>query len=109
MHSWPPLSRRRTMFPPMRPSPIIPICMVPPFSTTVYTPASALQGNAGGREDGMIKTGIAIAKTVGLVALSFIFLGTPGRAEVATGAKAGTLGLGAELTVGLSPQVNVRL
>jgi hypothetical protein len=57
----------------------------------------------------MIKTGIAIAKTVGLVALSFIFLGTPGRAEVAIGAKAGTLGLGAELTVGLSPQVNVRL
>lgn len=55
----------------------------------------------------MIKTGIA--KIAGCVALFFLFLGTPVRAEVALGAKAGTLGLGAELTVGLSPQVNVRL
>ena len=31
------------------------------------------------------------------------------RAEVALGAKAGTLGGGVELTVGLSPQWNVRL
>jgi hypothetical protein len=48
-------------------------------------------------------------RIAGLVALFFIFLATPGRAEVAVAAKAGTLGLGAELTVGLSPQVNVRL
>ena len=51
----------------------------------------------------------AIAKTAGLAALFFIFLETPVRAEVALGAKAGTLGVGAELTVGLSPQANVRL
>ncbi len=37
-------------------------------------------------------------------------LGTaPGRAEVAVAGKAGSLGLGLELTVGLSPQVNTRL
>ncbi len=50
-----------------------------------------------------------IAKIAGLVALLFIALSAPAQAEVALGAKAGTLGLGAELTVGLSPQVNVRL
>ena len=57
----------------------------------------------------MIKPGIAIARTAGLAVLLCILLAAPVRAEVAIGAKAGTLGLGAELTVGLSPQVNVRL
>ncbi len=38
-----------------------------------------------------------------------ILLAAPGRAEVAIAAKAGSLGLGAELTAGLSPQWNVRL
>lgn len=50
-----------------------------------------------------------IGRIAGLAALLFTFLATQGRAEVAIAAKAGTLGLGAELTVGLSPQVNVRL
>ncbi len=61
----------------------------------------------------MIKPGImiaiAIAKTAGLAALLCILLAAPVRAEVAVAAKAGTLGVGAELTVGLSPQVNARL
>ena len=49
-------------------------------------------------------------KTIaGLTALLCILLAVPGRAEVAIAAKASTLGAGAELTVGLSPQVNVRL
>jgi hypothetical protein len=38
-----------------------------------------------------------------------ILLAAPGRAEVALGGKAGSLGLGLELTVGLSPQWNARL
>lgn len=50
-----------------------------------------------------------IGRTTGLTALLLIFLAVPGGAEVALGAKAGTSGLGAELTIGLSPQVNVRL
>lgn len=52
---------------------------------------------------------IGIAKKAGLTALFCIILAAPGYAEVALGAKAGSLGVGAELTVGLSPQVNVRL
>lgn len=54
-------------------------------------------------------TKIGIMKTTGLTALFCMLLAAPGRAEVALGAKAGTLGAGAELTIGLSPQVNVRL
>jgi hypothetical protein len=38
-----------------------------------------------------------------------VLAAAPGRAEVALAAKAGTLGGGAELTVGLSPQLNARL
>ncbi|HEY7214880.1 MAG TPA: hypothetical protein VIC28_09630 [Thermoanaerobaculia bacterium] len=51
-------------------------------------------------------------KTVRLSAVLWvlaIFLVLPARAEVALAGKAGTLGAGAELTVGLSRQVNVRL
>jgi len=54
-----------------------------------------------------------IGRIAGLTALlGIIFWVTwaaPGRAEVAIAAKAGTLGAGAELTVGLSPRVNTRL
>jgi hypothetical protein len=45
---------------------------------------------------------------LGTVSMS-ILLAAPGRAEVAIAAKAGSLGLGAELTAGLSPQWNVRV
>jgi hypothetical protein len=41
--------------------------------------------------------------------LALLTTTTPGRAEVALAAKASTLGLGAELTVGLSPQLNARV
>ena len=40
---------------------------------------------------------------------ALLFLAAPGRAEVAIAGKAGSLGLGLELTVGLSPQWNARL
>jgi hypothetical protein len=48
-------------------------------------------------------------KAAGLTALLLACAASPGAAEVALGAKAGTLGAGAELTVGLSPQLNTRL
>ena len=41
--------------------------------------------------------------------LAGALLAVPGRAEVALGGKVGSLGLGLELTVGLSPQWNARL
>ncbi|HEV2856506.1 MAG TPA: hypothetical protein VHC97_27210 [Thermoanaerobaculia bacterium] len=50
-----------------------------------------------------------IKRIAGLPALLCVFLATPGRAEVAVAAKAGTLGLGAEVTVGLSPRLNFRV
>jgi hypothetical protein len=40
---------------------------------------------------------------------ALLFLAPPGRAEVAIAGKAGSLGLGLELTVGLSPQWNARV
>jgi len=39
----------------------------------------------------------------------FLLASLPGRAQVAIAGKAGSLGLGLELTVGVSPQVNARL
>jgi hypothetical protein len=48
-------------------------------------------------------------KKAGLTVLLFAFAASPGAAQVALGAKAGTLGAGAELTVGLSRQLNTRL
>lgn len=48
-------------------------------------------------------------KKAGLTLLLFACAASPGAAEVALGAKAGTLGAGAELTVGLSRQLNTRL
>lgn len=51
-----------------------------------------------------------IQKKIGvIVGLLFVSLALPGRAEVAVAAKAGTLGLGAEVTVGLSPRLNFRV
>jgi hypothetical protein len=45
-----------------------------------------------------------------LAAAALFFLAAfPGRAQVAIAGKAGSLGLGLELTVGISPQVNARL
>jgi hypothetical protein len=45
----------------------------------------------------------------GAGALLFLLTALPGRAQVAIAGKAGSLGLGLELTVGVSPQVNARL
>jgi hypothetical protein len=45
----------------------------------------------------------------GAGALLFLLAALPGRAQVAIAGKAGSLGLGLELTVGVSPQVNARL
>jgi hypothetical protein len=42
-------------------------------------------------------------------AVLFLLAASPGRAQVAIAGKAGSLGLGLELTVGVSPQVNARL
>jgi hypothetical protein len=47
-------------------------------------------------------------RTAVALALLAVLLPAPGRAEVALAAKAGTLGAGVELTVGLSPQLNAR-
>lgn len=44
-----------------------------------------------------------------LAALAFALLAAPGQAQVALSAKAGTLGVGAELTVGLGLQLNARI
>lgn len=53
----------------------------------------------------------SFVKTAGVFLLVPIFAGAwaPARAEVALGAKVGTLGAGVELTTGLSPQWNARL
>lgn len=48
-------------------------------------------------------------KKAGLTALLLLLAASPGAAQVALGAKASTLGAGAELTVGLSRQLNTRL
>lgn len=48
-------------------------------------------------------------KKAALTAILLAFAASPGAAQVALGAKAGTLGVGAELTVGLSRQLNTRL
>jgi len=53
-----------------------------------------------------MKRNITLAAILGILG---IFSVAPGHAEVAIAGKAGTLGAGAELTVGLSRQVNVRL
>ncbi|HMC50467.1 MAG TPA: hypothetical protein VKH20_07450, partial [Solirubrobacterales bacterium] len=45
-----------------------------------------------------------------LAAAALFFLAAaPGRAQVAIAGKAGSLGLGLELTLGISPQLNARL
>jgi hypothetical protein len=48
-------------------------------------------------------------KKAGSTALLLAFAASPGAAQVALGAKGGTLGAGVELTVGLSRQLNTRL
>ena len=48
-------------------------------------------------------------KKAGFTVLLLVLAASPGAAQVALGAKAGTLGAGAELTVGLSRQLNTRL
>jgi hypothetical protein len=50
-----------------------------------------------------------IAEMAMMAACILLGWAAPGRAEVAMAGKAGTLGVGAELTVGLSPHWNVRL
>jgi hypothetical protein len=49
-----------------------------------------------------------LAVVVAIVILAVV-APSPGRAEVALAAKASTLGLGAELTLGLAPQLNARV
>ena len=48
-------------------------------------------------------------RLLGGMAVLFLLAAAPGRAEVAIAGKAGSLGLGLELTAGLSPQWNARL
>lgn len=50
-----------------------------------------------------------IRRVLGWAAVLFILVAAPGLAEVALGVKGGTLGGGLELTLGISPQVNVRV
>lgn len=50
-----------------------------------------------------------IWRVLGWAAVLFILAAAPGLAEVALGVKGGTLGGGLELTLGISPQVNVRV
>ena len=58
-------------------------------------------------ENGIAKGRLGAIPTA--FAVLWIFAVVPGRAEVAIAGKAGTLGAGAELTVGLSRQLNARL
>ena len=53
-----------------------------------------------------MKRNVTSAAILGILSILSV---VPSHAEVAIAGKAGTLGAGAELTVGLSPQVNVRL
>src|SRR6478672_6539585 len=115
------------MLPPMRPRPIMPICIgVLSFSTTVKPLLYCDWEGAGkvytaGRsrlcksptveeEESMGKRKIATrcARTAG-AALLLMTMTWPARGEVAVTAKGGTLGGGVELTVGISPLWNVRL
>lgn len=50
-----------------------------------------------------------IRPVLGWAAVLFILSAAPGEAQVALGAKAGTLGGGVELTLGISPQLNARI
>ncbi len=43
-HGWPPLMSRRTMFAPIRPSPIIPSCIGDPFQDRVFDPQRSGHG-----------------------------------------------------------------
>jgi hypothetical protein len=57
----------------------------------------------------MTRTKIGMRWIPGAALLASVLLGaTPGQAEVAIAAKAGTLGAGAEIAVGLSPRVDAR-
>jgi len=58
---------------------------------------------------GKRKIATRCARTAPIAALLLMVLAYPARGEVAVTAKGGTLGAGVELTVGLSPQWNVRL
>src|SRR6476661_2538412 len=115
------------MLPPMRPRPIMPICIgVLSFSTTVK-PLRYCEWEGAGKvytagrsrlcksptveeEESMGKRKIetrcvhAAAAVLLLMAVAW-----PARGEVAVTAKGGTLGGGVELTVGLTPLLNVRL
>jgi hypothetical protein len=55
------------------------------------------------------RSGTKVLRRIMGGAVLLLLAATPGRAEVAVAAKAGSLGLGLELTAGLSPQVDVRL
>jgi len=57
----------------------------------------------------MKRTWIQARWTLMAASAALLCLAAPGRAEVAIAGKAGSLGLGLELTVGLSPQWNARL
>jgi hypothetical protein len=60
---------------------------------------------------GMETSGISkrvLGTATRLVVALFVFAVVPTRAEVAIAGKAGTLGAGVELTIGLSPQLNAR-
>src|SRR3954453_17802217 len=111
------------MLPPMRPRPIMPICMatLPRLSSCcrpapvrrrtfgVYTQvrAPALQeANPRGGTEMRPRRWLPVA-TGGILMTSLSAASTRGQAALR--AKAGSLGLGLELTVGLSPQLNARL
>jgi len=50
-----------------------------------------------------------MGRIAGLTVLLGIFWAAPGQAEVAIAAKAGTLGAGAELTLGIAPRLSARV
>src|SRR3982751_1022053 len=108
------------MLPPMRPRPIMPICMATlprlssccrPSPVRRRTLESLYPGPGPGFAEDEARGGAVMERKYGwaLVTISMgALLAAPARSQVALGGKAGSLGLGLELTVGLSPQWNAR-
>src|SRR5947208_281717 len=111
------------MLPPMRPRPIMPICMAtPPRVSSCCGPSPGPAADLGesiprpgpGFAGASPRGGAAMRSRRWLpVATGMILMTSLSAAsawgQVALGGKAGSLGLGLELTVGLSPQWNARL
>src|ERR1700712_2574571 len=111
------------MLPPIRPRPIIPICMTvslvvptvrPPIrrAERVYTRGAEGDGPQDCNDVETLRgepmTKMTKSKWTLTGAALFFLAASPGRAQVAVAGKAGSLGLGLELTLGISPQLNAR-